>query len=694
MAFFRGTSGDDRLPDPQDPLADNSGDDILVGFEGNDILVGGSGNDILVGFEGNDILDGGAGNDILGSDPSDIFFPSDETGNDTLLGGDGNDKLFGGEGDDRLIGGNGYDLIYPGRGVGTDTVVFSGNRADYIVSQYVEISTSENKISVVNIDPLAADAGATIVGSVEFLEFSDFSLEGTDLYGPGIGVTIQGTSAADRISATRTAPGEPLPTIRNDVIFGNDGNDTIDGLAGADTMIGGNGNDTYYVSTSSSDSRKDLVVELENGGIDTVVIAGGIGVTLDNWVENLRIISTTGGGSGIGNSSNNRMTGTDFFDGLIGLDGNDVLDGGLGADDMYGGPGNDTYFVTQGDLVVELSDEGTDLVYSSSNYTLKANFENLTLRDNAISGNGNGLANRITGNSSDNILRGFAGNDALDGKIGADVMSGYTDNDTYHVDNAGDQTIENLDEGIDRVIATLDWTLAENTENLTLSSAAMSGIGNALNNSMTGNAESNTLYGLDGNDTLNGGLGADLMDGGLGNDSFYVDHAGDVIIDEGGIDIIHSTIDLVLGDGIENLTLGSNAISGTGNAFANRIVGNSAANILEGRDGLDVLTGGFGADQFVFGPAMISSADRITDFFSGEDKLVFTGSDYGLPAGSLAAGMLQFGTNATSDNSAFLFNTANKSLSWDTNGVGAGGLVKLATVSGVTTLIESDFYLV
>lgn len=694
MAFFRGTSGDDHLPDPQDPLSDNSGDDVLVGLAGNDILEGGTGDDFLVGFEGNDILDGGAGNDIVGSDPSDIFFPSDETGNDTLMGGDGNDKLFGGDGDDRLIGGNGYDLIYPGRGVGTDTAVFSGTRADYIVSQYVNIFTSENMISVVNIDPLAADAGATIVGGIDFLEFSDFSLEGIDLYGPGIGVTIQGTSAADRISATRTVPGESLPTIRNDVIFGNDGNDTIDGLAGADTMIGGNGNDTYYVSTSSSDSRKDIVVELENGGIDMVVIAGGSGVTLDNWVENLRIVSTTGGGSGVGNSSNNRMTGTDFADFLSGLDGNDVLDGGLGGDELYGGRGNDTYYVTLGDVIVEMADEGTDLVYSSRNHTLKANFENLTLRDDSIAGNGNELANRITGNSNDNLLRGFAGNDTLNGKSGADVMSGYEDNDTYHVDNASDQTIENLDEGTDRVVATLDWTLADHTENLTLSGAAMSGIGNALNNSMTGNVQANTLYGLDGNDTLNGGLGADLMDGGSGNDRFYVDHAGDVIIDESGIDAVTSTIDCILANGLENLTLRSNAISGTGNASANRIVGNSAANILEGRDGLDVLTGGLGADQFVFGPAMISSADRITDFVSGEDKLVFTGSDYGLPAGSLAAGMLQFGANATSDGAAFLFNIANKTLSWDTNGVEAGGLVKLAALSGVTTLIESDFYLV
>ena len=49
-----------------------------------------------------------------------------------------------------------------------------------------------------------------------------------------------------------------------------------------------------------------------------------------------------------------------------------------------------------------------------------------------------------------------------------------------------------------------------------------------------GRSGNDTLNGGGGNDSLNGGAGADTMTGGAGNDTYYVDNAGDVVIETVG----------------------------------------------------------------------------------------------------------------------------------------------------------------
>ena len=189
--------------------------------------------------------------------------------------------------------------------------------------------------------------------------------------------------------------------------------------------------------------------------------------------------------------------------------------------------------------------------------TLAANVENLILLADANSGEGNGLANRITGNSADNELDGAGGNDTLAGGAG---------DDEYTVDAAGDVLTEAANQGIDIVFSKISWTLGANLENLTLTdAAALNGIGNGLANSIVGNASSNllnggagndTLQADGGNDTLDGGAGADSMNGGAGDDTYVIDDLdtdgagsdkGDSLTDSGGIDTIKTLFAIDLG---------------------------------------------------------------------------------------------------------------------------------------------------
>ena len=316
-------------------------------------------------------------------------------------------------------------------------------------------------------------------------------------------------------------------------------------------MYGGTGNDVYVV-----DSVSDYVYEAAGEGIDAVESEIDTYFLPDN-VENLYLYLSASYGAGNalnntiqGNNHDNTLDGDAGNDVLYGLGGNDWLYGYTGNDSMWGGLGDDLYDVdSTGDYVGEYAGEGQDTVMSRISYTLGANVESLLLNDEggAINGTGNALDNHLHGNRYHNVLSGGEGNDDLDGSLGNDTMYGGRGQDTFHVDQTGDVVVEYLNEGIDEVIATIDYTLGANVENLTLLDAggAIDGTGNSLHNSISGNASSNILSGLDGwdflfgyggndslwgdagNDTLYGGAGADMLRGGTGADWFVFESAAD-----------------------------------------------------------------------------------------------------------------------------------------------------------------------
>jgi Ca2+-binding RTX toxin-like protein len=630
----------------------NTASNTLSGDAGNDQINGGLGSDNMIGGTGNDtywvdvatdivtetstltteidrinsavdfnlavngvnveqlILTGTIAKNGFGNDSNNSI--TGNTLNNSLTGLLGNDTLFGGSGNDSLDGGAGTDTLYGG----------AGNDI-YTVDSAADVVSDANATTGVN------EGGTDLVNSAATFTLGSF-IENLTLTGSA---AISGTGNTLNNILTGNSGGNTL--------FGDAGTDKLDGLAGADTMYGGAGSDSYVV-----DNAGDLASETnasfgsDDGGTD--LVTASVTYALGDYIENLTLATAGGAISGTGNALGNVLTGNTSNNTLSGAEGGDTLNGGTGADLMYGGSGNDIYTVDNaGDVVSEsfsggVDDGGlSDRVSSSVTFALGSFVENLTLTGtSAINGTGNASNNLLTGNDQANVLtagsgndtllgqggndvlNGEAGNDTLTGGLGADAMRGGGGNDLYNVDNLGDtvsetNSVTNLDEGgLDLVSSSVGFTLGNFIENLTLTgSGTISGTGNASNNVLTGNTGANTLTGLGGNDSLVGGTGADRMLGGGGNDAYVVDNAGDVVseqtvigTDDGGTDIVSSSVSYTLGTFVENLTLtGSSSVSGTGNASNNVLTGNSGANTLTGLGGNDSLVGGTGADRMLGG---------------------------------------------------------------------------------------------
>jgi Ca2+-binding RTX toxin-like protein len=328
--------------------------------------------------------------------------------------------------------------------------------------------------------------------------------------------------------------------------------------------------------------------------------------------------------------------------------------------------------------------------------------------------NGTAGVDNLLGSNQNDVITGGNGNDRLNGGVGADIMLGGANNDTYVVDNVGDQVFETTTTstainagGTDTVLTSITFNLSTTAgrsfiERLTLTGVGeINGTGNALANLMIGNA---------GKNVLNGGLGNDIMVGGAGNDIYVVDAAGDrvfetttttSIINAGGDDKVNSAVTFSLDNSagvrfIERLTLtGTNNTTGVGNALANVLIGNSGNNTLYGGLGNDTLTGGAGNDTFVFNtPLGPTNIDRITDFSVADDRMRLDDAIFNAIAlGTLANTAFVANTTglATTIDHRIIYETDTGRLFYDSDGLNGLDRVQFATVAINLALTNADF---
>ena len=306
----------------------NAGSNRLEGLDGNDTLDGGAGADTLNGGSGADAMTGGAGNDTFiidnigdtvfealdgGIDTIDSLFTTvladnfenlilsgvsniNGTGNaaaNRLTGNSGNNQLSGGLANDSLYGGGGNDVL---SGDGGDDSMVGGAGDD---TYYVDSSADKVvELSLGGFDRVFADANFVMGTGIEdltMLNSGDYTARGNTSAN-----TITGNAGNNTIKGSGGA----------DTLVGNAGNDLLDGGAGNDSMTGGAGDDTYVVN-----SRGDQVIEVANGGIDTVRALTNW--TLGDGVENL-VFNGGGAFRGVGNALDNEITGNKAKNTLLG----------------------------------------------------------------------------------------------------------------------------------------------------------------------------------------------------------------------------------------------------------------------------------------------------------------------------------------------------------------------------------------
>jgi Ca2+-binding RTX toxin-like protein len=235
-----------------------------------------------------------------------------------LEGRGGNDLLQGNQGNDQLDGGDGRDTASYESNLGSVAVSLSWNGGPGFTWEF--FTTPSGQTGILSTDTLV---------SIE---------------------NVRGSAFADSI-------------------YGNEGDNVIDGRGSADQMFGLTGNDTYFV-----DNANDAVVE--GTGLGTLdVVRASVSYTLAAGTE-VEVLETT---NQAGTASIN-LTGNEFGNTINGNNGANVIDGGHGNDTLFGG-GNADIFVfdhivngSQQDVVLDFQ-AGIDHIDLSD--TLVNNFADL-----------------------------------------------------------------------------------------------------------------------------------------------------------------------------------------------------------------------------------------------------------------------------------------------------------------------------
>lgn len=298
--------GSDRVDNNDAP--DGSNDDLIMAGDGNDTVFAGLGEDTVFGGAGDDLLYGGPGDDLLYG----------EDGNDTLIGGAGDDSLFGGAGDDVLYG----DGPSGGRWnyeVYTQDFTSANGQAFTIENGTLALSGQQDSLEITSLGQAATGQSNP----------DDFGVIFTSkLFSPE-GGTYRFTTTSDDGSTIRI-----LDEQGNPLTFSNQTGGDLPYL----------NNDFHQAATTrwgdvELDANTVYTIEIrfwENAGQQTlsgtVTPPGGVAEDLGN--SDLVIGPDTDGGD-------------------------DFLDGGTGSNLIFGGGGDDTIVVGQGDTVFGGSGDDT-----------------------------------------------------------------------------------------------------------------------------------------------------------------------------------------------------------------------------------------------------------------------------------------------------------------------------------------------
>lgn len=536
-------------------------------------------------------------------------------GDDVLDGGDGDDVIDGGEGNDILDGRGGNDVVYGG--AGNDRITVSGG------------TNASNTF----VDAAHGGAGTDhlVVNYGQLVD--DVTFAAAPTYPDGASGTIR-VAGLDRLTFTG---------IERITITTGSGNDIVYGIGNDDVISTGGGNDSIYSAPGAGPDRID-----GGAGVDTAYDVDWSDLSADTSVS-----FDLNDGSMSGNVADGRyLRGIERLVNYVGGTGADQIVLGWGAnaalsDSVSTGAGNDrvTTFAGTG-----AANTGTDTIAMGTgrdwlHINFSSSFEQITFAapptSHADGASGvvriNGIDKVIfsgvdvlwvTGGFADDIIYGTAGDDYLDGRSGHDLIYGGDGDDTIQ-GGFGDDVIDG-GSGSDTAIYVFAGAVTVDLRISGPQNTGGEGIDTLISiENLRGSAESDTLIGNDEENLLDGYAGADVLIGGRGGDHYFVDDAGDSIIELAGqgIDTVTTAMkSFTLPDNVENLTvmLGSQPGEGfeyvaTGNGLANRMYGSHGmSNELWGMGGNDVLVGNSGSDRLIGG----DGNDILVGGLLGDERLV------------------------------------------------------------------------
>lgn len=596
-------------------------------------LYGGNGNDTIYGSMGYyNHIEGGDGNDLIDARlvGSMNTYP---TGNTELLGDAGADTILGGWGEDFIDGGAGRDTINAGDGEDTvvydpndisveadggyDTIDASNAAATNVRSgKGVTIDLSSNRDIFFNFEAvIGSQFNDTLTGDNANNSFDGGA--GSDVIKAGGGddfvvfdpndTLVDGGFDQDRLGAENSPFGVTIDLSgktyinfeniqgsyfddvltgdanRND-IWGNGGDDVIDGGAGYDYIIPGDGNDTWiYDPEDNVDEWFDYYYGPYVGGIDTIDASAATGPVAIDMSE----YSYRGFENFVGSASDDNVTGNAW---------DNVIEGGAGADLINGGgsSGNPSIGDTAsyaGSTVAVTVNLGTN-----TNSGGDAEGDQLWGINNLLGSQGDDV---LTGDIGDNILEGGGGADQLDGGE-PDPMQGSMDTASY-ARSASGVMVSLADPSLNTGEAAGDSF----TNILGLLGSSFDDVlyGNDQDNVIVDGIffypsyyySSNLLFGL-GDDWIDGGLGSDNIMTGAGNDTVVYDPL-DLAYDEGGRNEYNDWVNTF--DTVDAASAGAGVTIDLRSSYQgfDRIIGSAFADLLTGNENDNVLVGGAGADS-------------------------------------------------------------------------------------------------
>jgi Ca2+-binding RTX toxin-like protein len=653
--------------------------DQLSGAGGDDQLSGGAGDDVLLGEKGSDRLEGGMGNDYLEAGADSALAQGRSAGVDSLLGGEGDDwlsfSMLAGSDIARMTGGGGADRFQlTGEAARdnfraaqldriTDFNQAEGDRLDFYVYQAEQEAGDQPLFGVWRgasaIDFALADGAAapgadlgyetwqlwTYVSAArnETLVYLDFNQNGLidggdwlyaldgqlalspDSFMEGTFIDAGDAGAGGNDSLVGSDNDDTMVGgAGDDSIASLGGNDAINGGAGNDRIDGGDGNDTLFggyeiIEPSTRSGSTDTIYG--GAGDDRILIRTGDGadrslIHTGSGADVLRIDLHEPGGSRVAPGLDQVMD----FDAVAGDRIEirvDVAPGALPVELRWGGEHVSDPAQSFGQAAPDGVPQGRELSVwtyfdaQAGRNTLYIDFnrDGLIGEQDFMMQFGGMTAplspSDFTPGTLAGVVNGSDGNDAVNGSALADALAGGNGNDT--LSGLGDRDTLSGGDGLD---------------------------------SLLGGDGDDLLFGDNGRDTLDGGSGADTMAGGAGADRYYVDHAGDRVVEtdvgvDSSNDWIYTNRSFTLSDGVEHgLVSGAGAISLYGNALDNILVAGPGNNTLYGGSGNDTVnysganagvivslavvgaqaTGGSGTDTLVLIENLYGShhADRLT----------------------------------------------------------------------------------